>query len=452
VPDALPQTRYTPVGECDLAYQVFGRDEPDLVVIPNSISHLELSWESPPIARVFRGLASFSRVILFDQRGCGLSGSPARPVACLEDWMEDTTAVMDAAGSSRAALLGLEAGGPMALLLAATRPDRVSALILVNTYARVAWAPDYAFGVPKEALDDLALPAIQQHWGDGYTYAYANPQISGDPVQRAFYARMERYSMTPPEAAQAWRAAFAVDVREILGSVQAPTLVLHASRNPAYVVEHARYLTAHLPNARLLEYEDDSHAGILFEHADLLIDETETFLTGEHHVPDPQRVLATVLFTDIVGSTEQAAELGDRRWRRLLEAHDELVIKSVQRFGGRFVKSTGDGALATFDGPARAVRCAESVLDNARGLGVEVRSGLHTGEVELRGDDLGGVGVHVAARVAAQAGPGELFVSSTVKDLVAGSGIDFEDRGERQLKGIPGQWRLYGVVRETRGR
>ena len=446
MPDnALPQIHYAQAGDCEIAYQVLGDSSLDLVFIPNSVSHVEVIWERPEHARLFRSLASFSRLIFFDRRGSGLSSSPSRPVTSLEEWMDDAIAVMDAVGSTRAALVGSEAGGPMAMLLAATFPDRVSALVLVNTCSRFTWASDYPFGVPQELIDEVALPAIEEHWGDGSTYAYPNPQIRADPALRSFYARWERFSMTPKNAARAWKTNFAVDVRDILPSVQAPTLIVHATQNPMFTIEHAHYLAAEIANARLVEYEDDSHAGFLYEYADLFLDETQAFLTGEHPVPATDRVLATVLFTDIVDSTKRAAALGDRRWRDLLDAHDAMVIEQVRRCRGRIVKSIGDGMLVTFDGPARAIHCALAIEKAARALGLEIRAGLHTGEIELVGEDIRGIAVHLAARVVAMAGPSQTLVSRTVTDLVAGSGIEFEDKGEHELKGVPGCWRLFAV-------
>jgi class 3 adenylate cyclase len=446
MPDpVLPQTRWAQADDCEIAYQVLGDSSLDLVFIPNSMSNVEVTWERPEHARLLKSLASFSRLILFDRRGTGLSSSPSVPVTSLEEWMDDAITVMDAAGSQKAAMIGGEAGGPMALLLAATFPDRVSDLVLINTCARFAWAADYPFGVPQAVIDDIALPAIQEHWGDGGTYAYSNRQVREDPALRSWYARMERFTMTPMNAVQAWRTNFALDVRDILQSVQAPTLIIHATKNPTYALEHAHYLVEKIANARLVEYEDDSHAGFLYEHQDFLLDEIQEFLTGVHHVPATDRVLATVLFTDIVDSTKRAAEMGDRRWRDLLEAHDAIVVEQVRRFRGRYVKSTGDGVLATFDGPARAIHCALAMTKAAGALGLEIRAGLHTGEIELVGEDIRGIAVHLGARVAAMAGPSQTLVSRTVTDLVAGSGIEFEDQGEYELKGVPGTWKLFAV-------
>jgi class 3 adenylate cyclase/esterase/lipase len=438
------QTRYARSGDLSIAYQLFGKGPIDLVFVPGFVSHVELNWEMPPYAGMPQALARFARVVMFDKRGTGLSDRDLG-AGTLEERMDDVRAVLDAAGMERAALFGLSEGGPMAILFAATYPERVSSLVLGGTFARIARAADYPYGLEAEAGAKL-VRQIERSWGTGWTWAFLTQHGTPEDEQR-IGARFERLTSTPRVAAELMRCNLEIDVRPALALVRAPTLILHAAGDPAVSVQHGRYLAAHLPGSRYVELPADFHGTVRPERYAPLIAEIEEFLTGQRPVPeeDVERVLATVLFTDIVDSTALAARLGDRRWRELLDSHDAAVRQRLARFRGREVKTVGDGVLATFDGPARAVRCARAIIEAVRPLGLEVRAGVHTGEVELRGEDIGGIAVHIGARVAERAGPGEVLASGTVKDLVAGSGIRFADRGTHALKGVPEACRLYLV-------
>jgi class 3 adenylate cyclase/dienelactone hydrolase len=394
-------------------------------------------------APFFERIASFARLILFDKRGCGLS-DPVRDAPTLEERIDDVRAVMDAAGSEQAVLFGVSEGGPMSILFAATHPERVSALVLHGAMARTTEAPDYHWAPPAQALREAVQELIAPCWGrdaQQMVDLFA-PSIASHPVAAEFTARMERSAATPAMVQQIFEMFLDIDVRAVLPAIHVPTLVLH--RHGDLVVNRGagRELAAQIPGARYVELEGIDHLPWAGD-ADAVLGEIEEFLTGARSVPEPDRVLATVMFTDIVGSTERAAELGDARWRELLTSHQAAMGREVQRFRGREVKSLGDGCLATFDGPARAIRCGHAIVRTARTLGLDVRIGLHSGEVELIGDDVGGIAVHIAARVAGLAGAGEVLVSSTVRDLVAGSGILFEDRGAQQLKGLAEEWRLF---------
>ena len=443
-PIARPETRYARSGEVHIAYQVFGEGDFDLVLVPGFTTHVELVWEYPPIARFMEGMASFARVISFDRRGSGLSDPvPAAPT--LEQRMDDVRAVMDAAGSERAALVGISEGVAMSILFAATYPRRVQALVLTGGMARSTYAEDYPWGAPAQGLIESGGELILPHWGDGSLIEISSPSQADNPDARAFYGRLERASASPGMLAALAQMFMDLDVREVVPSVQAPALVLHRVHDRLVNVRHGRWLAEHLPHARLVELEGDDHT-FWFESAEQWLGEVQEFLTGNRAIPATDRVLATVLFTDIVDSTRTAAELGDTRWREMLEQHHRTVRDALRRFGGREVKSIGDGFLATFDGPARAIRCAQTIVVASEASGVRVRAGLHTGECEVMGDDIGGIAVHIAARVSAQAGPGEVLVSRTVKDLVAGSGIEFTDRGSHTLKGVPDSWQLHAVA------
>lgn len=440
----LPETRYAKAAhDLRIAYQVVGDGPFDLVAVLGYVSHLELAWEDPAMADCLRGLASFSRLILFDRRGLGLS-DPIQGAPTLEDRMQDLRAVMDAAESERAVLFGLSEGGPMSMLFAATYPDRVSALVLYGTFARLTVAVDYPWGYPTEVLEEF-VEAKAENWGGDDTVDFFAPSRARDPEFRRSWAAFERRATSPG----GYRALMAMnaetDVRDVLPSIQAPTLILHRSGDIPIRVGQGRYLSEHIAGARYVELPGNDH---FFWVGDTgaIVDEVEEFLTGRRSPHDTDRVLATVLFTDIVGSTEQAAELGDAAWRVLLTRHDHLAERAVDRWRGELIKSTGDGVLATFDGPARAIRCATALRDALRDDDLDIRAGLHTGEIERRVGDVLGIGVHIASRVAAMAGPGEILVSRTVTDLVAGSGINFEDRGDHELKGVPGTWRLFTVA------
>jgi pimeloyl-ACP methyl ester carboxylesterase len=438
------RTRYARSGNLSIAYQVVGTG-PDLVLIPGSLSHVELGWEIPATSLIYRQLPRFSRTVIFDKRGTGLSDRTAE-LPTLEERMDDVRAVMDAAGCEKAALVGISEGGPMALLFAATYPARVSALVLWGTFARIAWSPDYPHGVdPRRG--EAFCDQIEQSWGHGRVW----PLISihdapDDEDMRRQLARFERNSATPVMAAAANRFALHVDARQALSSISAPTLVVHRTGDPLVPLAHGRYLAEHIRGARLVEFPGEYHFSALGKDQEI-IDEIEEFLTGTRLQHEIDRVLKTVLFTDIVGSTERAARIGDNRWRELLDAHDEAVRKELGRFGGHELDTTGDGFLVSFDGPARAIRCAQAIASSANAIGLEIRAGLHSGECELRGEGLAGLAVHIGARVAALAGPSEVLTTSTVRDLVTGSGIEFEDRGTQLLKGVPGEWQVLSVTR-----
>lgn len=431
------QIRYAKTGDVHIAYRVFGDGPRDIVLIPGTLSHVELTWEVPSNEHLLKRLTAFSRVIVFDKRGQGLSDRVAEQT--LEERIGDVRAVMDAAGSDRATIYGWSEGGPMSLMFAATYPERTSALVLYGTFASVKSEP---FSVTREQYEQI-LQEVEAHWGEGILLAVNAPSALGDEAMVQRVAQLERASASPGSILALMRANYELDVRHLLPSVRVPTLILHRVGDALVPVAAGRYLAEHIPEARYVEIPGIDHLVLDNETQDIIADEIEEFLTGVRPAPEPDRVLATVLFTDIVGSTERAVEMGDRRWHDLLENHNKIAHREITRFRGRGIKSTGDGVLATFDGPGRGVRCAWAICDSVRPLGIELRAGLHTGECELLGDDIGGIAVHIAARVAARAGAGEVMVSSTVKDLVAGSGIEFEDRGSHALKGVPEEWRLF---------
>jgi class 3 adenylate cyclase/pimeloyl-ACP methyl ester carboxylesterase len=435
-----PETRYARSGDVFIAFQVVGDGPIDLVYVPSWISQVEHYWEEPSIARYFNRLASFSRLIMFDRRGSGLS-DPVVRAPTLEEQMDDVVAVMDAAGSERAAVFAQLEGGAMATLFAATHPERATALVLYEAMPRMSWAPDYDWAL---RIEDRQA-ALGQPWGDGSRLVGLAPKSAANPRLRQWFARLERLAASPSTAAKFMLMAGEVDVRAVLPTIQVPTLVLHRAGDTFVDIRHSRYLADHIPGARYVEVPGDE--ALSFGDEAGVLDEIEEFLTGARPAGDAERILSTVMFADIVDSTQRAAEMGDRRWRDLLETIEVAVVRELNRFRGRAVKQMGDGFLATFDGPARGIRCATSIRDAARHqFGVDVRTGLHTGEVEVMGDDVGGIAVHIGARVGACAEPGEVLVSGTVKDLVVGSGIEFEDRGERELRGVPGSWHLWAVA------
>ena len=437
----VPETRYALSGDHHIAYQVVGDGPIDLIYVPTWISQVEHYWEAPSVAAYFRRLASFSRLIIFDRRGTGLS-DPVATVPTLEDQMDDVVAVMNAAGSEQAAVFAQFDAGAMAALFAATHPARTRALILYEAMPRMSWAPDYEWATRPE---ERAAYVRDMKWGDGSRMLALAPRAKNDPELCRWFARLERLAASPGTAAKMMMMVGEVDVRAVLPSIQAPTLIMHRAGDRYIDIRHSRYLADHIPGARYIELPGEDPI-TLGRATEVLLDEIEEFLTGVRRPPEPERILATVMFADIVDSTRRAAELGDQRWREILESFDTAAARNLTRFRGRAVKMLGDGLLATFDGPARAIRCAAEMRDEAREqLGVEVRSGLHTGEIELIGDDVGGIAVHIGARVLACAEPGDVLVSGTVKDLVVGSGIAFEDRGERELKGVPGKWRLWAA-------
>lgn len=438
-----PVTRYTKSGDGYVAYQVTG-EGPDLVFVPGWISHLEVCWDIPPLASFLRRLGSFCRVIAIDKRGTGLSDPlPPDRVATLEERMDDVRAVMDAVGSARAALLGISEGGPMNILFAATHPERTVALILFGTYAKMARDEDYPIGYTYEVLDQY-WSRLEGRWGTGAGLGALAPSMALDPRMRELWGRYQRMSASPGAAVSLLLLSQRIDLRHVLPTVRVPTLVLHREGDRFVPPEHGRYLADNIPGARYVALDGDDHLFFAGDFHDML-GEMEEFLTGHRGSERADRILATVLFTDIVNSTAKAADLGDRAWRDLLDRFEGLVQRQLERFRGRAVKATGDGYLATFDGPARGVQCATAIADAVRQLGIRVRTGLHTGECEMRGNDVAGIAVHIGARVADAAAPGEVLVSSTVKDLVAGSGLTFEERGSHALKGIPGTWRLFAA-------
>jgi class 3 adenylate cyclase len=427
----------------DIAYQVHGDGPRDLLVVPGIISHVEFNQKHRGYKHFLDRLASFARVIIFDKRGNGLSDRvPGAPI--LEDRVDDARAVLDAAGSTSAAVLGMSEGGPMSVLFAATYPARTSALVLFGTFARFMQAPEYPLGVTSETLEYLCGPALDT-WGEGTSLGTFCPSLAGNDEEQRFQAELERLSATPATMRALWRMNASIDVRDILTNVQVKTLVLHR-KHDIVQIERARELAESIPGAKMVELEGRDHYPWVAD-ADSIVDEIEEFLTGQRHDGvDTDRVLATVVFSDIVESTRTANRLGDRRWRSLLDQHDSVAERLIERFRGRKVKSTGDGVLAMFDGPGRAVRCAVAMRDGLSGLGLEIRLGVHAGEVDVRGDDISGVAVNLAQRVESHAHPGQVLVSRTVVDLVAGSDISFVDSGYHDLKGIDGPWNLFSVA------
>ncbi len=438
-----PKTQYAKSGDVSIAYQVIGDGPIDLVTVFGFISHVELVWESQAASRMFERLASFSRLILFDKRGTGLS-DPAIGAPTLEERMDDLRAVMDAAGSERAALFGVSEGAPMSILFASTYPDRASALVLYGGMARATWAEDYPWATPADALLEGIGEWVLPHTDTGGTMEIFAPSVAEDPAAREAYIRYERYAATPAMLAQVFTMLMEIDVRSVLPAIHVPTLVLHRRGDRVVNRRAGEWMAGQIPGARYVELPGQDHSPFGGDN-DEITDEVEEFLTGIRRAIEVDRVLATVMFTDIVGSTERAAQLGDRRWRELLESQITVLRRELARFRGREIKQIGDGCMATFDGPARAIRCGLAMTEAVRSLGIELRVGLHTGEVEVMDSDVGGIAVHIASRVSDLAGSGRVFVSGTVKDLVAGSGISFEDRGTHALKGVPDEWRVYEV-------
>ena len=439
-----PRTRYARSGSLHIAYQSVGDGEPAVVFVMPTIFCTEVMWEYRPAARVLRRLGSLGRLLLFDRRGCGLSDPVERP-ATLEEQVSDVLAVMDAAGVERAAVFAEADGNPMALVFAATHPDRATHLFLHHPFALLTAASDYPHGQSPEELEMRMVRPAVEGWGTGRLGAALSPVLAtSDPGYTDWWARNERFAASPGTVERALRFFAEIDVRDVLPQVRVPSVVAlrPAARWPA--AEHCHYVAERIPDARLLELPGRD-AFTFGDGVDAELAAIEEFFTGGRTRTTTDRVLATVLFTDIVSSTERASAVGDSRWRDLLEDHDEVTVREVNRHGGRVVKTTGDGALATFDGPARGIRAAQAIVDALRARGLEIRAGLHTGEVEQRDGDVAGMGVHVGARVAALAGSGEILVSKTVKDLVLGSDLAFSDRGERELKGVPDTWRLFRV-------
>jgi pimeloyl-ACP methyl ester carboxylesterase/class 3 adenylate cyclase len=439
-----PETKYAKSGDVHIAYQTVGKGSPDLVLVPGWVSHVEYAWEEPSFSYFLRRLASFSRLILIDRRGTGLSDR-VTDLPTLEQRMDDVRAVMDAAGSERATVVGISEAGPMCLLFAATYPVRTAALILCGTFARWLRAPDYPIGLPAETLGKF-LEWAEETWGTGAASAeHFAPSRADDEAFRRSWARFERLAVSPAGMKSLLRMLQETDARHTLPLIRVPTLIIHRQGDRVARVAGARYVAERIPGAKYVELPGIDHFPWV-GNTDAIVDEIEEFVTGVRQRPEADRVLATVMFTDIVGATERAAALGDRRWRDLLERHHAVVREQLAQFRGREIDTAGDGFLAAFDGPARGIRCACAVVREVHRLGLEIRAGLHTGECEVVGEKLAGIAVHLGARVAALAEAGEVFVSATVKDLVAGSGIAFEDRGTQILKGVPGEWRLYAVT------
>ena len=441
-----PDTNYARLEGDRIGYQVFGHGPPDVVLTAGNFAHMDVVWDDPGIALFLRTLGSFSRVIRFDRRGTGVSdrlGLDLLPP--WEAWAEELAVVLDEVGSEQVAIMAQVDAGPMALMFASTRPERTSALVLANTTARLAAADDYPIGLSREVLD-ARLRRVDRLWGTEAMASILVPSRSGDEQFRRWFALFQR-AIAPPGAMVALQRALAeIDARPLLPLIQAPTLILHR-RNSAWVpFTHGQYLADHIAGANLVELSG-SDPSVMWETPQLILGHIEEFLTGTRPGQDLSRVLAAVLFTDIVGSTPQARRLGDRRWRELLNVHDELARRLVEQQGGQLIKTTGDGILATFDGPGRAIQCATTLRDRLRGIEVQIRAGLHVGEVELRDGDVGGMAVHIAARVMAVAQPDEILVSRTVRDLVVGSNLVLDDRGTRPLKGVEGDWQLFAVHR-----
>jgi class 3 adenylate cyclase len=439
-----PETRYARSGDTFIAYQTFGDGPIDLLWVPTWIWQGEHVWDEPGVSRLFRRIGSFARLITFDRRGSGMS-DPVVGAPTLEEQMDDVVAVLDAVGSEQAAVFAQLEAGAMASLFAATHPERTSALVLYESMARMTRVSGYEWPPSADEREGW-ISLIGETWGNGDRVLGLSRGAAEDPRFRDWAGRLERLATSPATAMAFYRMHNEIDVRPVLSSIQAPTLVLHRPGDSLIDIRHSHYLVEHIPGARFVELPGTDT--IMFSgDQGALVAEVEEFLTGARHAPDPERILATVMFSDIVDSTRKAAEVGDRRWRELLERMESEVGRELMRFRGRAVKTMGDGFLATFDGPARGIRCATAIREAARSqFGLEIRSGLHTGEVEVMGDDLGGIAVHIGARVGGIAQGGEVLVSGTVKDLVVGSGIEFEDRGEQELKGVPGQWRLWAVA------
>jgi class 3 adenylate cyclase len=432
--------KYARNGNVHIAYRIFGEGPHDLVLIPGTISHVELLWEVPSNEHLLKRLTSFARVIVFDKRGQGLSDRVGEQT--LEERIGDVRAVMDAAESDRATIYGWSEGGPMCLMYAATYPARAASLVLYGSFASIK---DEPWKRSRDGFEQF-LAELAAHWGEGYLLRRNAPSRSNDASFLHHWSRIERAAASPGSIQALMRANYELDVRHILPTIHGPTLILHRAEDKLVPVEAGRYLAEHIPGARYVEIPGTDHMIVDIEAQDIVADEIEEFITGSRHrLEEPDRVLATIMFADMARSTERAVSLGDARWRDLLNDYYGTLRKELAAFRGREVNTAGDGVLATFDGPARAIRCARSVREKVRHLDLEVRVGLHTGECEIIGDDIGGVAVHIAARVASIARSNEVLVSSTVKDLVAGSGLQFVDRGAHSLKGIPGDWRLFAI-------
>ncbi|MBR1284703.1 adenylate/guanylate cyclase domain-containing protein [Bradyrhizobium sp. AUGA SZCCT0177] len=435
----VPKTQYAKSGDVRIAYQVVGEGPFDLVFVPGFISNLDVAWEEPYRARVWTRLAAFARLIMFDKRGTGLSDRTVG-VPTLEERMDDVRAVMDAAGSQQAALFGISEGGAMSVLFAATYPERTRALVLYGTYGHfLSWV------IPPDRID-AALERLEKNWGTGESLRLFAPSVASDETFKLSWARFERLGASPSAVVALMRMNSEIDVRPILPSIRVPTFIIHRQGDVRVNVEAGRFMARQIPNAKYLELPGSDH--MLWTGAtERILDEVEEFLTGSRSAIESDRVLATVLFTDIVNSTKRAETIGDRAWHDVLDRHNALVRREISRHRGHEVRTMGDGFLATFDGPARSIRCALAINEGVEALGLQVRAGLHTGEVEMADDDLSGIAVHIASRVATMAKPGQVLVSNTVRDLVAGSNIRFHDEGSHSLKGLTETVRLFAAER-----
>lgn len=443
------RTRYADAGGIEIAYQVLGEGPTDLLMYGGGSIPIGCVDDEPSMARFHRRLASFCRLLRFDRRGVGLSdrGSASAPPTT-EHWMQDGMAVLDAVGSERASVLAPFIDSPTGLMLTAAHPERIGGLVVINGAARAMWAPDYPDGIPQSLVDSVGIfrlgaepDAVEQGYDALAVFA---PSVAADTAFRSWWDRSGNLGMTPAMARAGQGALYTTDVRHCLPDIRVPTLVMQRADNPVFAIGHARYLAEHIPGAKLIELPGPD---LLYWVGDTgpMLDEIEEFLTGVRGGSGVERVLATVLFTDIVGSTDRAAQLGDGRWRDLLDRHDQSVRTQIERFRGHEVKTVGDGFVATFDSPGRAIECALAIRETLKAFAIGIRAGIHTGEIEVRGDDVAGMAIHIGARVSSLAGPGEVLVSSAVPPLVAGSGIEFTDRGEHELKGVPGTWRLLAV-------
>jgi class 3 adenylate cyclase len=439
-----PETRYARSGDVHIAYQVVGEGPVHLVWIPGFVSHVEMNWERPSLVAMLTRLASFSTTIIFDKRGTGMS-DPVTTVPTLEERMDDVRAVLDDAGIERAAIVGISEGAPLGILFAAAHPERVTHLVLYGGMARSTEAPDYPWAAPRAALLESAATLIQPAMADGGHMEVFAPSLADDPVERAAYARYERFAVSPSMMSQQFLMFLDIDVRAVLPAISVPTLVVHRRGDRVVNRRAGQYLAEHIPGARYVELPGIDHVLISGEQ-DRVLDEIEESVTGTRRATEPERVLATVVFTDLVGSTARAAAVGDAAWRATLDAHDAAVRAALEAHRGIEIKTLGDGFLATFDGPARAVRCGQEVVRAVRALGLDVRVGIHTGECAIRDGDVEGIAVHVASRIVQLAAANEILVSSTVRDLVAGSGLRFDARGEHTLKGLDEPWRLFAAT------
>jgi pimeloyl-ACP methyl ester carboxylesterase len=443
----VPETRFARLGDDHIAYQTLGTGPRDILFMSAWFSHVDGRWEEPRFAAMLRRLADMGRLIVFDKRGSGASDPLATAEPTWEDWADDILAVLDAAGSERATIIGVGDSGPLAMLFTATQPQRVSSLVVVNSGARLVWAPDYPWGLKPEDIREF-LTRTRDTWGTGGISDVFSPSAATDERYQQWWARYQRMGASPGRSTAMARLTFDVDVRNVLSTIHVPTLVIHRKDFRFFPVELGRYLAEHITDAKYVEVPGADGFLYLGDN-EAILSEIEQFVTGARRHMDIDRVLATVLITDMVGSTDTAARLGDHRWRAVLDTHDDIVRAQLGEFRGRLHRATGDGVLATFDGPARGVRCAQTMRDRLHESGIDIRSGLHAGEIELRGSEIGGIAVHIAARIGAEATAGQILCSSTVRDLVTGSDLDFVDRGRRQLKGVPQDWQIYEVQGEA---